>query len=53
MIRKKLKMQNLINIAPFNKNVAPGKKPPKIINVPLHLFRTLEYVMPVLKLEIR
>ena len=37
---KKLKMQNSIKIAPFNKDVSPWKKAKKIINIPLLLFQT-------------
>ena len=42
-LQKFLKNQQSINVAPFNKDVAPGKKKhKKLISVPLCLFRTLE-----------
>ena len=40
---KNSKIQKLINVAHFNKDVAPGTKTPTLINVALRLFRTLEY----------
>ena len=36
MKKKRIKIQNLINISPFNKDVAPGKKDPKLINPAKH-----------------
>ena len=42
ILKKFFTNQNLINVAPFNKDIAPGKKTQKLISVPVCLFRTLE-----------
>ena len=46
-MKRKLKFfknQKSISVVPFNKDVAPGKKPQILISLPVCLFRTLEYV---------